>query len=246
MNVEKRANIIKDWIENYCKNESFQPKTLVIGISGGIDSSVVSTLCALTGRKTIVLTMPIKQIKSQNDLSIEHGKWLTSKFKNVEHKVIELENVFNSFEKTLNGFNNEHGFANSRARLRMATLYQVAAANSGIVVGTGNKFEDFGVGFYTKYGDGGVDISPIADCNKTQVWELGKHLGISNKIIEAEPTDGLWHDGRSDKDQLGMSYSELEKVMEDKNDPNYKKYLEIRKKNHHKMKPIPICKFDEK
>ena len=246
MNVEKRANIIKDWIENYCKNESFQPKTLVVGISGGIDSSVVSTLCALTGKKTIVLTMPIKQIKSQHDLSIEHGKWLTSKFKNVEHKVIELENVFNSFEKTLNGFNNEHGFANSRARLRMATLYQVAAANSGIVVGTGNKIEDFGVGFYTKYGDGGVDISPIADCNKTQVWELGKHLGISNKIIKAEPTDGLWHDGRSDKDQLGMSYSELEKVMEDKNDPNHKKYLEIRKKNIHKMKPIPICKFDEK
>jgi len=246
MNVEKRANIIKDWIENYCKNESFQPKTLVVGISGGIDSSVVSTLCALTGRKTIALTMPIKQIKSQHDLSIEHGKWLTSKFKNVEHKVIELENVFNSFEKTLNGFNNEHGFANSRARLRMTTLYQVAAANSGIVVGTGNKVEDFGVGFYTKYGDGGVDISPIADCNKTQVWELGKHLGISNKIIEAEPTDGLWNDGRNDKDQLGMSYSELEKAMEDKNDPNYKKYLEIRKKNIHKMKPIPICKFDEK
>ena len=246
MNVEKRANIIKDWIENYCKNESFQPKTLVVGISGGIDSSAVSTLCALTGRKTIVLTMPIKQIKSQNDLSIEHGKWLTSKFKNVEHKVIELENLFNSFEKTLNGFNNEHGFANSRARLRMTTLYQVAAANSGIVVGTGNKIEDFGVGFYTKYGDGGVDISPIADCNKTQVWELGKHLGILNKIIEAEPTDGLWHDGRSDKDQLGMSYSELEKVMEDKNDPNHKKYLEIRKKNIHKMKPIPVCKFDEK
>ena len=246
MNVEKRANIIKDWIENYCKNESFQPKTLVIGISGGIDSSVVSALCALTGRKTIVLTMPIKQIKSQNDLSIEHGKWLTSKFKNVEHKIIELENIFNSFEKTLNEFNSEHGFANSRARLRMTTLYQVAAANSGIVVGTGNKVEDFGVGFYTKYGDGGVDISPIADCNKTQIWELGKHLGISNKIIEAEPTDGLWNDGRNDKDQLGMSYSELEKAMEDKNDPNYKKYLEIRKKNLHKMKPIPVCKFDEK
>ena len=246
MNVEKRANIIKDWIENYCKNESFQPKTLVVGISGGIDSSVVSTLCALTGRKTIVLTMPIKQIKSQHDLSIEHGKWLASKFKNVEHKVIELENIFNSFEKALNQFNNEHGFANSRARLRMATLYQVAAANSGIVVGTGNKVEDFGVGFYTKYGDGGVDISPIADCNKTQVWELGQHLGILNKIIEAEPTDGLWNDGRNDRSQLGMSYSELEKAMEDKNDPNYKKYLEIRKKNLHKMNPIPICKFDEK
>ena len=246
MNVEKRANIIKDWIDNYCNNESFKPKTLVVGISGGIDSSVVSTLCALTGRKTIVLSMPIKQIKSQHDLSVEHGKWLITKFKNAEHKIIELENVFNSFEKTLNKFNSEHGFANSRARLRMATLYQVAAANSGIVVGTGNKVEDFGVGFYTKYGDGGVDISPIADCTKTQVWELGKHLGISNKIIEAEPTDGLWNDGRNDKDQLGMSYSELEKVMKDQNNPNYKKYLEIRKKNLHKMNPIPVCKFDEK
>ncbi len=246
MNVEKRASIITDWIDNYCKNESFEPKTLVVGISGGIDSSVVSTLCALTGRKTIALSMPIKQIKFQHDLSVEHGKWLVSKFKNAEHKIIELENIFNSFEKNLNEFNNEHGFANSRARLRMTALYQVAAANSGIVVGTGNKVEDFGVGFYTKYGDGGVDISPIADCNKTHVWELGKHLGISNKIIEAEPTDGLWNDGRNDKDQLGMSYSELEKAMEDKNDPNYKKYLEIRKKNLHKMKPIPICKFDEK
>ena len=190
--------------------------------------------------------MPIKQIKSQNDLSIEHGKWLTSKFKNVEHKTIILESLFNSFEETLNEFNNKHGFANSRARLRMATLYQVAAANKGIVVGTGNKVEDFGVGFYTKYGDGGVDISPIADCNKTQVWELGKHLGISKKIIEAEPTDGLWDDGRNEKDQLGMSYLELERAMKEKNDPNYNKYLEIRKKNLHKMNPIPICKFDEK
>ena len=127
----------------------------------------------------------------------------------------------------------------------MATLYQVAAANAGIVVGTGNKVEDFGVGFYTKYGDGGVDISPIADCNKTQVWELGRHLGILNKIIEAEPTDGLQNDGRNDKDQLGMSYSELEKAMKDKDDTNYKKYLEIRKKNLHKMNPIPVCTFNE-
>ena len=246
MKIEKRAEIIKNWIDDYCKNESFQPKSLVVGISGGIDSSVVSTLCALTDRKTIVLSMPIKQIKSQHDLSIEHGKWLTTKFKNVEHKIIQLENVFNSFEKTLNEFNNEHGFANSRARLRMATLYQAAAFNSGIVVGTGNKVEDFGVGFYTKYGDGGVDISPIADCNKTQVWELGKYLGILDKIIEAEPTDGLWNDGRNDKDQLGMSYSELEKAMENKNDPNYKKYLDVRSKNLHKMNPIPVCKFNEK
>ena len=245
MNVEKREKIIVDWINNYCDTTSFEPKSLVVGISGGIDSSVVSTLCALTKRKTIVLSMPIKQIKSQHDLSIEHANWLMSKFKNVEHKILELENVFKNFETTLNEFNNEHGFANSRARLRMATLYQVAAANSGIVVGTGNKVEDFGVGFYTKYGDGGVDISPIADCKKTQVWELGKHLGVSQKIVDAEPTDGLWDDGRNDTDQLGMTYAELEKAMENKQDPNYKKYLEIRKKNLHKMDPIPVCKFNE-
>ena len=245
MNIEKRANIIKDWIDSYCKNTSFKPKTLVVGISGGIDSSVVSTLCALTQRRTIVLSMPIKQIKSQHDLGDKHGKWLTSKYKNVEHKLVELENIFTSFEKTLNDFNSEHGFANSRARLRMATLYQVAASNAGIVVGTGNKVEDFGVGFYTKYGDGGVDISPIADCTKTQVWELGKYLGILKEIIQAEPTDGLWNDGRNDTDQLGMSYEELEKAMVNKNDSNHRKYLEIRKKNLHKMNPIPVCKFDD-
>ena len=245
MNVEKRAKIIIEWINNYCEKTSFNPKSLIVGISGGVDSSVVSTLCARTGKKTIVLSMPIKQIKSQHDLSLEHGQWLTSKFKNVDHQVLELENLFNNFEKTLKEFSNEHGFANSRARLRMTTLYQVAAANLGIVVGTGNKVEDFGVGFYTKYGDGGVDISPIADCNKSQVWELGKYLGVNQKIIDAEPTDGLWNDGRNDTDQLGMSYVDLEKAMENKNDPNYKKYLEIRNKNLHKMEPIPVCKFNE-
>ena len=245
MKIEKRAKIIVDWINDYCHNTSFKPKSLVVGISGGIDSSVVSTICALTNKKTIVLSMPIKQIKSQHDLSTEHGNWLTKKFKNVVHKTIELEELFKNFEKTLGEFNNEHGFANSRARLRMTTLYQVAAANSGIVVGTGNKVEDFGVGFYTKYGDGGVDISPIADCNKTQVWELGKYLRLPQKIIDAEPTDGLWNDGRNDTDQLGMTYPELEKAMGNNQDPNYKKYIEIRKKNLHKILPIPVCKFNE-
>ena len=206
---------------------------------------MVSTLCALTGRKTIVLSMPIKQIKSQHDLSIKHGEWLKSKFKNVEFKLIEMENLFNSFKETLNDFDNEHGLANSRARLRMSTLYQVASSNSGIVVGTGNKIEDFGVGFYTKYGDGGVDISPIADCKKTHVWDLGRHLGVLKEIIDAEPTDGLWNDGRNDREQLGMSYIELEKAMVDKNDTNHKKYLDIRKKNLHKMNPIPVCKFND-
>ena len=245
MIVEKRAEIITKWIDDYCKNESFNPKSLVVGISGGIDSSVVSTLCAKTGRKTIVLTMPIKQIKSQHDLSLEHAKWLKNNFKNVEHHLIQMDKIFDSFSEVLNDFNNQHGFANSRARLRMATLYQVAAANSGIVVGTGNKVEDFGVGFYTKYGDGGVDISPIADCTKTQVWELGKHLGVSDKIINSQPTDGLWDDGRNDIQQLGMTYQELEKAMENKNDINYKKYLKIREKNLHKINPIPVCKFNE-
>ena len=245
MKVEKRAEIITKWIDDYCTNASFAPKALVVGISGGIDSSVVSTLCAKTGRKTIVLTMPIKQIKSQHDLSLEHSKWLKEKFKNVEHHLLEMDKIFNTFSQVLNDFKNEHGFANSRARLRMATLYQVAAANSGIVVGTGNKVEDFGVGFYTKYGDGGVDISPIADCTKTQVWELGKHLGVSDNIINSQPTDGLWDDGRNDVQQLGMSYQELEKAMDDKSDINYKKYLKIREKNLHKINPIPVCKFDE-
>jgi len=245
MKVEKRAEKITKWIDDYCKNTSYQPKSLIVGISGGIDSSVVSTLCANTGRKTIVLTMPIKQIKSQHDLSLEHAKWLKGKYKNIEHHLLEMDKIFESFSKVLNNFNNEHGFANSRARLRMATLYQVAAANFGIVVGTGNKVEDFGVGFYTKYGDGGVDISPIADCTKTQVWELGKYLGVSDNIINSQPTDGLWDDGRNDVQQLGMTYQELEKAMIDKNDINYKKYLKVREKNLHKINPIPVCKFDE-
>ena len=245
MDVKKRANIITDWINNYCDSASYKPKSLVVGISGGIDSSVVSALCANTGRRTIVLTMPIKQIKSQHDLSLSHAKWLKEKYSNVEHHLIEMDKIFNSFSDVLNNFDNEHGYANSRARLRMATLYQVAAANSGIVVGTGNKVEDFGVGFYTKYGDGGVDISPIADCTKSQVWELGRHLGISDDIINTPPTDGLWNDGRNDVEQLGMTYEDLEKAMKDKKDPNYKKYLEIREKNLHKMKPIPVCTFNE-
>ena len=245
MDVKKRANIITEWINNYCDSVSYKPKALVVGISGGIDSSVVSTLCANTGRKTIVLTMPINQIKSQHDLSLSHAKWLTSKYSNVDHHLLEMDKIFNSFSQVLNKFDNEHGYANSRARLRMTTLYQVAAANSGIVVGTGNKVEDFGVGFYTKYGDGGVDISPIADCTKTQVWELGKHLGVSKEIIDTPPTDGLWNDGRNDVEQLGMTYEDLEKAMIDKNDPNRQKYLKIREKNLHKMNPIPVCKFNE-
>ena len=189
--------------------------------------------------------MPIKQEKSQHDLSLKHQKWLKTNFKNVESHTIELNNLFDTFKSSLLKFDYEHGMANSRARLRMAALYQVAAANKGIVVGTGNKIEDFGVGFYTKYGDGGVDISPIADCSKSQVWEMGKNLGILKEIIQAQPTDGLWDDGRTDVNQLGMSYQELEDAMKDSSNKNHKKYLEIRKRNLHKMNPIPVCKMKD-
>ena len=245
MSPSEKTKFISNWIKSYVDQMPVKAQSLVIGISGGIDSSVSSTLSAMTGMKTIVLTMPIRQKDNQHDLSLKHQEWLIKNFKNVEAHTINLDKLFESFSSTLEKFDNEHGYANSRARLRMTTLYPVAAANKGIVVGTGNKVEDFGVGFYTKYGDGGVDISPIADCNKSQVWELGKYLSISQKIIEAEPTDGLWNDGRNDTDQLGMSYEQLEKVMINKNDPNYKKYLEIRKKNLHKMNPIPVCKFND-
>ena len=245
MNPAEKVKYISSWIKSYVDQMPNKAQSLVIGISGGIDSSVSSTLSAMTGLKTIVLTMPIKQKENQHDLSLKHQDWLTKNFKNVECHTISLDNLFELFSSTLNKFDNEHGFANTRARLRMTTLYHVAAANNGIVVGTGNKVEDFGVGFYTKYGDGGVDISPIADCTKTQVWELGKYLGINNKIIEAEPTDGLWNDARTDTEQLGMSYQDLEKAMNNNKDPNYNKYLEIRKKNLHKMNPKPVCKFND-
>ena len=245
MQTLDRINYIKDWIIDYCKSMPKEPDTLVIGISGGIDSSVTSTICALTGKKTIVLSMPIKQMKEQQDLSLKHQEWLKSKFKNVESHLIILDNLFKTFKVSLSEFDNEHGLANSRARLRMATLYQVAASNNGIVVGTGNKVEDFGVGFYTKYGDGGVDISPIADCTKTQVWEMGKNLEILKEIVEAQPTDGLWDDGRTDVNQLGMSYQELEDAMKDSSNKNHKKYLEIRKRNLHKMNSIPVCKMED-
>jgi len=222
MNSTEKVNFISDWIKTYVDQMPSKAESLVIGISGGIDSSVSSTLCAMTGLKTIVLSMPIKQKENQHDLSLKHQKWLVEKFKNVEAHTINLDELFKSFSSTLNKFDNEHGFANSRARLRMTTMYQVAAANKGIVVGTGNKVEDFGVGFYTKYGDGGVDISPIADCNKTDVWEMGKELGILKEIINAPPTDGLWDDGRTDEGQLGFKYEDLEDAMKNPKSPHRK------------------------
>ena len=243
MKPAEKVKFISNWIKSYVDQMPNKAQSLVIGISGGIDSSVSSTLSAMTGLKTIVLTMPIKQKENQHDLSLKHQEWLTKKFKNVEAHTISLDNLFETFSSTLNKFDNEHGYANSRARLRMTTLYQVAAANKGIVVGTGNKVEDFGVGFYTKYGDGGVDISPIADCNKTEVWELGKELGILKEIIDAPPTDGLWDDGRTDEGQLGFNYSELEDAMSNPSSPHRNQYEKIRNQNLHKMEPIPVCKI---
>ena len=241
MQPSEKVKFISNWIKNYVNNMPTKAESLIIGISGGIDSSVSSTLSAMTGLKTIVLSMPIKQKSHQHDLSLKHQEWLVKNFKNVEAHTINLDELFLAFNASLSKFDSEHGMANSRARLRMTTLYQVAAANKGIVVGTGNKVEDFGVGFYTKYGDGGVDISPIADCNKTQVWELGKELGILKEIIDAPPTDGLWDDGRTDEGQLGLKYDELEEAMENPNSPNRNKYENIRKQNMHKMEPIPVC-----
>jgi len=239
----EKAQFISNWIKNYTEMMPSKAQSLVIGISGGIDSSVSSTLSAMTGLKTIVLSMPIKQKSTQHDLSLRHQEWLVKKFNNVEAHTINLDKLFEKFENTLSNFNSNLGMANSRARLRMTTLYQVAAAKRGIVVGTGNKVEDFGVGFYTKYGDGGVDISPIADCNKTEVWEIGKSINVLKEIIEATPTDGLWDDGRTDEGQLGLKYEELEEAMNNVNSINREKYEKIRKMNLHKMEPIPVCKI---
>ena len=246
MNTSEKVKFISNWIKDYVNNMPSKAEALVIGISGGIDSSVSSTLSAMTGLRTIVLSMPIKQKSHQHDLSLKHQEWLVKNFKNVEAHTVNLDELFLAFSASMSKFENEHGMANSRARLRMTTLYQVAAANNGIVVGTGNKVEDFGVGFYTKYGDGGVDISPIADCMKSDVFAMGKELNILQEIIDAEPTDGLWSDGRTDFDQLKMTYQELEGAMQDPSSEKYQQYVDIRKKNLHKMNPIPICKFDGK
>ena len=241
----EKAKFISNWIKNYTEMMPSKAESLIIGISGGIDSSVSSTLSAMTGLKTIVLSMPIKQKPSQHDLSLKHQEWLVKKFDNVEAHTVNLDKLFETFENSLSKFDSDLGMANSRARLRMTTLYQVAAANKGIVVGTGNKVEDFGVGFYTKYGDGGVDISPIADCNKTEVWDMGRELNILKEIIDATPTDGLWDDGRTDEGQLGLKYKELEEAMNNTSSTNREKYEKIRNMNLHKMKPIPVCKIPD-
>ena len=249
MKPQRRIEKITKWIVDYARKHKIQ--TLVVGISGGIDSSVVSTLCGRTGISTIAVSMPIRQSKTTHELSLKHGEWLESNYPNVSHETVDLTSPFKHFEKALTTFESELALANSRARLRMMCLYQIAQSHGGIVVGTGNRVEDFGVGFFTKYGDGGVDISPIGDCLKTDVWEMGRHLNILPEIILAAPTDGLWADGRTDEDQLGMTYLELEVAMQEDlnvvsirdsvNAENLKKYRAIRQRNLHKMLPIPVC-----
>ena len=253
MNAQQRIELITAWIQNYATESGI--KNLVVGISGGIDSSVVSTLCARTGITTHVLSMPIRQRPELHDLSQRHGAWLTENFDTVVMHTVDLTPVYDRFA-ALWEHPNELALANSRARLRMTALYQVAQTVGGIVVGTGNRVEDFGVGFFTKYGDGGVDISPIGDCMKTQVWDMGRELGILQDIIDAAPTDGLWDDGRTDQDQLqGLTYAELELAMlqdEQGTEPATDRewlalmqYRGIRSRTLHKMQPIPVCRLDQ-
>jgi len=239
MDTSEKINFISNWIADYSKKNNFS--SLVIGISGGIDSAVTSALSARTNLQTHVVTMPILDHQTLNNRGNNHVDWLKNNFKNITHHHIDLSKVFSEFQNKLGSNNSEHGYANTQARLRMTTLYQIAASNNGIVVGTGNKVEDFGIGFYTKYGDGGVDISPIADCLKTEVWDMGKELGINQEIIEADPTDGLWTDGRTDEQQVGLSYEEIEEAMLNEQSSNRNRYMKIRSKNVHKMEPIPVC-----
>jgi NAD+ synthase len=245
MNNTKKINYISEWIKNYTNAMNKPAQSLVVGISGGIDSALTSTLSSMTGIKTIAISMPITTNQDSSNLGSIHGKWLIDKFANATYINIDLTDSYKVFHSKLSGMEqlSDLGFANSKARLRMMTLYQVASSQNGIVVGTGNKVEDFGVGFYTKYGDGGVDISPIADLMKSEVKELSKTLEIDSRIIDAEPTDGLWDDDRTDEKQLGLSYDDLEEAMINLKSTNRKKYEIIRNNNIHKMNPIPVCKI---
>lgn len=250
--MQEIGKYITQWLENY--RTTAQAKGFVIGISGGIDSAVTSTLCALTGAPTICLTMPIRQTKAEFDRANEHMQQLQQRFANVRTQTIDLTASFEALENTLPIHSDTHplAMANTRSRLRMTTLYAVAQANGCLVAGTGNKVEDFGVGFYTKYGDGGVDISPIADLMKTEVFALAKELQVVASIQNAAPTDGLWEDGRTDEDQIGATYPELEWAMCFDGDtssltPRQQEVLAIytrfHRANSHKMQPIPVCQI---
>ena len=259
MQTEKVVDHIVNWLKDYAINAG--TKGFTIGISGGIDSAVTSTLCAKTGLDLLCLEMPIHQAESQVTRASKHIEWLQSNFSNVANQEVELTPVFDSLVAAFPTVENEEerfmSLANTRARLRMTSLYYFAALKGYLVAGTGNKVEDFGVGFYTKYGDGGVDLSPIADLMKTQVYEIAQFLEINVEIQEAAPTDGLWGDDRTDEDQIGASYPELEWAMkmnyEGKNISDFegrkKEVFNIYKRfnsvNKHKMIPIPICKIPD-
>ena len=241
-------NKISNWIKEYA--ESNNMNSLIIGVSGGVDSAVSSTLAAKTGLKTIVVSMPIYQGEDQLKRANQHIDWLRNNYENVESNEIDLTNLFDKFSELFSQ-QSGHALANTRSRLRMVTLYHIASLNNGLVVGTGNKVEDFGIGFYTKYGDGGVDISPIADLMKSEVRDLAKSMGINQEIVDAAPTDGLWEDHRTDEEQVGASYEELEWAMEydgniDSLSKREREVLEIYNKFHnqnkHKMIDIPIFK----
>ena len=241
---EQLKTRIVNWIKDYYWK--YNIKALVVGVSGGIDSAVVSTLCAETGLPTYVLTMPLHSKKENTELSNAHAKALVDKYPNVTVVNVDLSNTYESllFDIDQDFVNNQLANANTKSRLRMVTLYQVAGSVGGIVVGTGNKVEDYGIGFYTKYGDGGVDIAPIADLYKTEVWKLGESLGIDQRIIDAKPTDGLWDDGRTDEDQIGATYAELEEAMENGTGPAVKILEDFNNKNKHKMESIPTWKYN--
>jgi len=231
------------WLKDYYYFHGI--KAFVIGVSGGIDSAVVSTLCAETELPTYILTMPLHSKKDNTELSDLHAYGLVKKYSNVTLVNVDLSETYETllFNIDQDFVNNKLANANTKSRLRMVSLYQVAGSVGGIVVGTGNKVEDYGVGFYTKYGDGGVDIAPIADLYKTEVWELGKHLGVDQRIIDAQPTDGLWDDGRKDEDQIGATYEQLEEAMEYRRGPALDILDEFYSKNSHKMNPIPTFKL---
>ena len=251
---EKVSKHIVSWIDNYLNKSKM--KGLVVGVSGGIDSALTSTLCAETKRNVLCIEMPINQNKDQVSRSKKHIEWLKKKYSNVSSITISLDNTFDSFIRSIpevKSQENNLSLANTRSRLRMVTLYYFSALKKYIVVGTGNKVEDFGIGFYTKYGDGGVDISPIADLLKSDVYSLAKFYNINDKIIEAIPTDGLWNDNRNDEDQIGASYEELEKAMLNDNKVDHdlsarekevlKIYKSLNSSNRHKMLAIPVCKI---
>ena len=245
MNRIKDYEVLKDnivrWLKDYYWMHSGNIKGFVVGVSGGIDSAVVSTLCAETGLPTYVMTMPLHSKEENTELSEAHAYGLVEKYSNVTMVNVDLTRTYDTLMTWVDDAftGNELANANTKSRLRMVSLYQVAGSVGGIVVGTGNKVEDYGIGFYTKYGDGGVDIAPIADLYKTEVWELGEFLGVDERICDAPPTDGLWDDGRKDEDQIGASYAELEEAMEYNTGPAVDILEKFNKQNNHKMQPIP-------